>query len=439
MKTLIQHVHLLTMDANFTQFEDGYLLIEDNLIVDYGNLTDLPLQAVDQVVDGKGAIAMPGMVNSHTHVGMIPFRSLGDDTPDRLTRFLFPLEHECMTQELAYHSAKYAIAEMQLAGITTFFDMYYFEDQVAVATDEMQARAILGESVIDKSPDSSQAYGGLAYSEEFIPKWLGHSRITPAVAPHAPYTNTDESLIAASQLARKYQVPFAIHLSEMTFEVEKYAKEKGQSPVEYLHSLGVLDEQTLAAHCIFVNEADIQLMRDKGVKVAHCIGANTKSAKGVAPLQGMLDAGLAVGLGTDGPSSGNTLDLFTQMKLVANFHKTHDKNRAAFPARDIVRLATMGGAEAIGLADQIGSIERGKKADIVLVETQSANMFPIFDAYSALVYSANASNVSHVWVDGQLVVENKELLTHSVADLRQLLAKEMTHFKEKAIEFSQDL
>ena len=177
----------------------------------------------------------------------------------------------------------------------------------------------------------------------------------------------------------------------------------------------------------------------RSVSVAHCIGANTKSAKGLAPLSSMLEAGLAVGLGTDGPSSGNTLDLFTQMRMVANFHKTHTGNRAAFPAREIVRLATLGGAEAIGMSDSIGSIEVGKKADIVLVETDSVNMFPIFDVYSALVYSANASNVSHVFVDGKLVVEDKKLVLTSISDLRENLAKKMTYFTEKALEFSEDL
>lgn len=439
MKTLIKHVHLITMDADFTEYDDAYLLIDGDTIQDFGAMSELPNVSVDQEIDGQGAIAMPGMVNTHTHLGMIPFRSLGDDTPDRLTRFLFPLEQACMTKDLAYHSAKYAIAEMHLAGVTTFFDMYYFEDTIATATDEMHARAILGESVIDHSPDSQEDFGGLTYGQEFIPKWLNHKRIIPAVAPHAPYTNTDQSLIAASELAKQYNVPFSIHLSEMTFEMEKYRQEYKQTPVEYLHSLGVLNENTLAAHCIFVTEDDIQLMQENGVAVAHCIGANTKSAKGIAPLQAMLDAGLKVGLGTDGPSSGNTLDLFTQMRMVANFHKTHSNDRSAFPARDIVRLATIGGAQALGLDQSIGSIERGKKADIVLVETQSANMFPIFDPYSALVYSANASNVSHVWVDGKLIVDNKSLTTASVARLRDNLANEMSDFKEKAIELSQDL
>lgn len=204
-------------------------------------------------------------------------------------------------------------------------------------------------------------------------------------------------------------------------------------------SLGVLDEKTLAAHCIFVSDSDIALLKESGVAVAHCIGANTKSAKGVAPLDAMLKAGLNVGLGTDGPSSGNTLDLFTQMRMVANFHKTHSRNRAAFPARDIVRLATLGGAEALGMDATIGSIERGKKADIVLVETDSMNMFPIFDLYSALVYSANASNVSYVFVDGKIVVKDKVLVTASASELRNNLANEMAYFKEKATEFSATL
>lgn len=307
MKTLIKHVRLITMDSDFTEYDDAYLLIDGDTIQDFGAMSELSNISVDQEIDGQNAIAMPGMVNTHTHLGMIPFRSLGDDTPDRLTRFLFPLEQACMTEDLAYHSAKYAIAEMHLAGVTTFFDMYYFEDKIATATDEMHARAILGESVIDHSPDSQEAFGGLTYSKDFIPKWLHHKRIIPAIAPHAPYTNTDQSLIAACELAKQYNVPFSIHLSEMTFEMEKYRDEYKQTPVEYLDSLGVLNENTLAAHCIFVTEDDIQLMQANGVAVAHCIGANTKSAKGVAPLQAMLDAGLKVGLGTDGPSSGNTL------------------------------------------------------------------------------------------------------------------------------------
>ena len=425
------------MNDTFDEYKNGYLLFSEEEILAIGKMADAPEVGFDQMIDGRGAIAMPGMVNTHTHIGMIPFRSLGDDTPDRLTRFLFPLEHACMTKELAYHSGKYAIAEMQLAGITTFMDMYYFEDDLARATEEMGARAILGESVLEDACDVDEPFGGLAYSEAFIPKWQNHNRITPAISPHAPYTNTAKSLQAAHAISKKYEVPFSIHVSEMTFEMDKYAKEFNQTPIAYLADLGVLDERTLAAHAIFATDADIQLMKDHDVAVAHCIGANTKSAKGIAPLTKMLEAGLRVGLGTDGPSSGNTLDLFTQMRMIANFHKTHLQDRSALPARDIVALATSGGAHALGMADEIGTLAVGKKADIVLVETDSINMFPIFNPYSALVYSANASNVRDVWVDGLPIVRNKQLVQADLPTLRENLNQEMGPFRKRVEEIGE--
>lgn len=431
MKTLLTNMHVLTMDAAYTTFNPGFISITNDKIIAVGPMDNMPTDDYERVIDGKGALAIPGMINTHTHIGMVPFRSLGDDTPDRLTRFLFPLEKICMTKSLAYHSGKYAIAEMQLAGITTFFDMYYFEDELAKATDEMGSRAILAETILEEAPDAAQPYGGLAYAAEFIPKWLNHPLITPAVAPHAPYTNSAESLKQAFDLAEKYAVPFSLHVSEMTFEMEHYQSEYGQTPVQYLNDLGVLSERTLAAHCIFVTEADIALMKEKNVAVAHCIGANTKSAKGIAPIQAMLDAGIRVGLGTDGPSSGNTLDLFSQMKMVAYSHKTALKNRAAFPTRDIVRLATIGGAEALGMADQIGSLEPGKQADITLIETDSVNMFPIFDPYAVLVYSAQAHNVCDVFIAGEPVVTDKKLVRADLRDLRSRLDSEMRHFRQE--------
>ena len=431
MKTLLTNIHVLTMDAAYTTFNTGFISISNDKITAVGSMENLPTDNYERVIDGKGALAIPGMINTHTHIGMVPFRSLGDDTPDRLTRFLFPLEQSCMTESLAYHSGKYAIAEMQLAGITTFFDMYYFEDALAKATDEMGSRAILAETILEEAPDAEKPYGGLAYAAEFIPKWLHHSLITPAVAPHAPYTNSAESLKQAFNLAEKYAVPFSLHVSEMTFEMEHYQSEYGQTPVQYLNDLGILNERTLAAHCIFATEADIALMKEKNVAVAHCIGANTKSAKGIAPVQAMLDAGLRVGLGTDGPSSGNTLDLFSQMKMVAYFHKTALKNRAAFPTREIVRLATIGGAEALGMADKIGSLEPGKQADITLIETDSVNMFPIFDPYAVLVYSAQPHNVRDVFIAGEPVVTDKKLVRADLHDLRSRLNSEMKHFRQE--------
>ncbi|GKV68630.1 amidohydrolase [Sporosarcina sp. NCCP-2716] len=435
MKTLITNAWIVTMDADMRQYRHGYVLADER-ILKVGSMDTLPADlAYDRHLDAKDAILLPGMVNTHTHIGMIPFRSLGDDYPDRLRRFLFPLENECMDAQLAYASGKYAIAEMQLAGVTTFFDMYYFEQELARAADEMDARALVAETVIDSvTVDVEEPMGGLQYAEQFVPEWQGHDRVRASVAPHAPYTNTIEAQQQADRISERYGVPWMMHVSEMDFEMEQLRQERGQTPVEFLEEIGVLSPRLVAAHCIHLTDHDIELLSKYDVKVAHCIGANTKSAKGVARVRDLLAAGVTVGLGTDGPSSGNTLDLFTQMRLFANFHKTHLRNRSAFPAHEIVKLATIEGAKVLGMDAQIGSIETGKQADFILVETVSVNMFPIYDPYSALVYSANAGNVRDVFIGGKQVVAEKELVRHDAAGLRAELAAAMQQcgFEEKA-------
>lgn len=437
MRILIKHAWILTMNEQMEQFPDGYLVIDGTTILETGAMDSLPKDIpFDTCIDAKGAILLPGMVNTHTHIGMIPFRSLGDDYPDRLRRFLFPLENECMNEKLAYSSGKYAIAEMQLAGVTTFFDMYYFEHQLAIAADEMHSRGLLAETVIDSvTVDVSEPMGGMQYAERFLPKWQGNDRIQATVAPHAPYSNTIEVLQEANALSQKHNVPWMMHVSEMDFEVEKYREERGQTPIEFLEEIGVLSPRLVAAHCIHLSDHDIELLKKYDVKVAHCIGANTKSAKGVARVRDLLAAGVVVGLGTDGPSSGNTLDLFSQMRMFANFHKTHLQERSAFPAEQIVKLATIGGAKVLGMAEHIGSIEAGKQADIILVETDSVNMFPIFDPYSALVYSANAGNVRDVFIAGKQVVAEKKLVDFDIRQLRAELAEAMEQcgFQSKAL------
>ena len=433
MKQLIKNVYILTMDQEWTEYQNGYLLIEENRISQLGAMTDSLPQA-DQVIDGKQGILLPGMINTHTHTGMIPFRSLGDDVPDRLRRFLFPLE-QVMTPALVRASAEYAMAEMLLSGVTAFCDMYYFEGEVAQAAESMQIRALLGETIIDMATcDAKDAAEALAYCESFIQKWQDHEMITPVIAPHAPNTNELKTLKDILALSQKYNVPITMHVEEMTYEMEEFAKKYQQTPLAFLHELGYFEQDFIMAHCIFMTDEDMKLVGKyhEKVRIAHCIGANTKSAKGVAPVRGMLEHQLTVGLGTDGPSSGNTLDLFTQMRMFANFHKTHLADRGAFPAKEIVRLATAGGAKTLGLFDQVGSLEVGKKADLTLVETQSVNMFPIFDAYSALVYSANASNVSDVWVNGQQLVKEKQLVQKEVQALRTALYQQMDQFVAEA-------
>jgi cytosine/adenosine deaminase-related metal-dependent hydrolase len=330
---------------------------------------------------------------------------------------------------------------MLLAGTGCFVDMYFFEDTLAEAVKPMGVRAFLGETVIDENqidaPEGSSKNGkaGLALAEEFIRKWQDDSLITPMVAPHAPNTNDPETLKQAAALARKYQVPLTLHAAEMDYETEYFRKNFGLSPIAFLDSLGILSQPLIAAHCINVDAEDMRILAGRGVSVAHCVGANAKAAKGVAPVKAMLEAGVKVALGTDGPASGNTLDMFTQMDLFAKIHKNANRDRSLFPAQDILKLVTCDAAKALGIGGLTGSIEAGKKADITLVETGSANMFPLHDLYSVLVYSAKAANVSAVFVNGRLLVQRGQLTGVSLRDLHAELEVAMTGFYKKIDKF----
>jgi cytosine/adenosine deaminase-related metal-dependent hydrolase len=341
-----------------------------------------------------------------------------------------------MTCALAVKSARYACAEMLLAGIGCFVDMYFFEDSIAEAVRAMGMRAFLGETVIGEetcdSPD--RAYGGLALGEEFIRRWKVDSRITPMIAPHATNTNEPEKIREAIDLALKYNVPVTMHVSEMDYEMRLFREKYDSTPIAFLENLGAFESPFIAAHCVFADERDIEILAKNRVCVAHCIGANTKSAKGVAPVKQMREAGVPVALGTDGPASGNTLDMFTLFDLFAKFHKTANHDRTLFPASQILQLATSGAAKALGLYGETGSLEAGKKADITFIETKSANMFPVFDPYSVLVYSAKAANVNTVMLNGRFLVRDKKPLLFSLDDLRADLDDEMDFFRKKVRE-----
>lgn len=460
MRTLIKNVTVLTMDKNNTVYRNGCVLTEGEQIAAVGELSadgrgivlngqgeagrDTPLEYLDQyldlaagnsglqVIDGRGGILIPGLINTHCHVSMMPFRTLGDDCADRLRRFLFPLENDAMTRRLVRLAARYGICEMLLAGVTSFVDMYYFEDEVAEACEELGIRGWLGETVIgQKTCDSPEPYGGLAYGESFIKQWKESRLVKPLIAPHATYSNSPEMLTKAYELACRFDTLYTLHASEMDFEMEQFRKE-GTTPAAFLEKLGVLSDRTLLAHCVYMTEEDMDRLARTGAAVSHCIGSNTKGGRGVAPVPAMQKRGIPVGLGTDGASSGNTLDLFTLFKLFADFQKTAYHDRSLFPAEDIVRIGTMGGAEAIRAGGQIGSIEAGKKADLAIVETESVNMFPCYNPYSALVYSANASNVDTVMVNGELLVREKRLVKADLLKIRKDLEQEMGPFMEAA-------
>lgn len=404
---------ILTMDAHNKVIENGTVVIDKNKIVAVGGPELTKQYTAKKQLNVDGDIVMPGLINTHTHASMTVFRSLADDVPDRLHRNIFPLESKMVSREMVRVGANLANVEMLKGGVTTYVDMYYFEDEVAKTVDKIGMRAILGESVI-KFPvaDAQNADEGIAYAVNFINQYKDHPRITPAFAPHAPYTNTTEHLQKISKLSQELDVPVMIHLAETDREQEEIAKRTGgKSPVQYMADIGALNSKVIAAHAIMVNDSDIDLLKQYDVGVAHNVSANTKSAKGVAPVTAMLAKGVRVGLGTDGPMSSNTLTTMNELNLVGKIHKLENKDRAAMPPITVVELATKGSAKAIHMEDKLGSLEAGKLADIIVVDTKSPNMVPMYSPYAALVYGANASNVRHSIVDGSLLMEDRKVLT----------------------------
>nr|WP_323085880.1 amidohydrolase [Providencia alcalifaciens] len=404
---------VLTMDANNQVIENGTVVIDKNKIIAVGGPELAAKYTARKQLNVDGDIVMPGLINTHTHASMTVFRSLADDVPDRLHRYIFPLESKMVSREMVRIGANLANVEMVKGGVTTYVDMYYFEDEVAKTVDKIGMRAILGESVI-KFPvaDAKNADEGIAYAVSFINQYKDHPRITPAFAPHAPYTNTTEHLQKIAKLSQELNVPVMIHLAETDREQEEIAKRTGgKSPVQYMADIGALNNKVIAAHAIMVDENDIDLLKQYDVGVAHNVSANTKSAKGVAPVTAMLAKGVRVGLGTDGPMSSNTLTTMNELNLVGKIHKLENKDRAAMPPITVVELATKGSAKAIHMEDKLGSLEAGKLADIIVVDTKSPNMVPMYSPYAALVYGANASNVRHTIVDGNLLMEDRKVLT----------------------------
>lgn len=404
---------VLTMNPENTVFEHGTVVVSDGKIVAVGGPELTAKYQAKKVLDVKGDIVMPGLINTHTHGSMTVFRSLGDDVPDRLHRYIFPLENKLVSRDMVRTGANLANIEMIKDGVTTYADMYYFEDEVAKTVDKAGLRAVLGETIINfPVADAQTPEEGIAYAVRFIHKYKDHPRITPAFAPHAPYTNTTENLQKIAALSEELNVPVMIHLAETDREKEEIAKRTGgKSPVQYMADIGALNNRLLAAHVIMADDNDLDLLKKYDVGVAHNISANTKSAKGVAPVTQMLEKGIRTGLGTDGPMSSNTLTTMNELNLVGKIHKLETKNRAAMPPLTVVEMATKGSARALHMDDKIGSLETGKLADIIVVDTKAPNMVPVYSPYAALVYGANGANVRHTIVDGVILMEDRQLLT----------------------------
>ena len=426
---LITNGRILTMNQDKTIFENGLVAIKGNKIVAITEGKNAAEFVAKKTIDANNDIVMPGLINTHTHVSMTVFRSLADDVPDRLHRYIFPLENKLISRDMVRIGAQLGNVEMLKGGVTTYADMYYFEDEVAKTVDKIGMRAVLGETII-KFPVASAKTpeDGIKYTEKLIQDYKNHPRITMAFAPHAPYTNSTETLQKIAKLSMQYDVPVMTHLAESTREREVIAKRSGGlSPVKYMESINALNDNFVAAHAIDVNDEDIAILKKHDVGVAHNMSANIKSAKGVAPALKMLDQGVRIGLGTDGPMSGNTLSTIDEFNQVAKVHKLVNKDRAAMPPANVIEMATIGAAKALHMENKIGSLEVGKLADVIVIDSKAPNMTPIFNPYSALVYSAYATNVKHAIVDGVLLMEDRNILTVNekaiVAEAQQFAQK----------------
>jgi 5-methylthioadenosine/S-adenosylhomocysteine deaminase len=419
---IIRNGTVVTMDGKSDLISHGAVAIRGDRILEVGPTAKISAKYhARRVIDARGQVVMPGLINTHTHVPMVLFRGIADDLilSEWLQKYIFPAEARNVNEEFVRWGAKLGCLEMILGGTTTYVDMYYFEDAIAEETAKAGMRAVLGETVLDfPAPDNKTWDAAVAYTEKFINRWKGNPLITPAVAPHAPYTVSTDHLKAAHALSDKYSVPLVIHVAEAPTETQTIQEKYGASPVAYLEHIGILDGRVIAAHMVHPTEDDIATLVSRSVGVAHCPQSNMKLASGVAPVPKMLKAGVAVGLGTDGAASNNDLDLWEEIDTAAKLHKVISGDPTVLSARQALEMATIGGARAIHQEREIGSIEPGKKADIIIVRMDGVHQIPVYDVYSQLVYATKASDVESVVINGRLVMQNRKVLTIDQARVR---------------------
>jgi cytosine/adenosine deaminase-related metal-dependent hydrolase len=402
---LVEGGTVLTLDPLWRILEPGYVAVKAGSIVAVGPMEETPGIEASRRLDARGRLVMPGFVNTHTHVAMAAFRGAAEDMDDRLARFIFPLEKRLVMRDLVREASRYCLVEMAKSGTTTFADMYYFEDEVAEAAREAGLRCLLGETVVDfPSPDSEEAHGGIEYGLKFIEAWRDDPLVTPCLAPHAPYTVDGGKLGEICSESRRLGLPVLMHVAEAEREAARFRDSHG-SVIRYLESLGCLDGRLVAAHMIHVDDEDIRILARHDVAIAHCPASNAKSGRPVAPAWKYREAGLRLGLATDGPLSGNGMDMEGILGLYPKLQKVLAGRREVVSAREALRAATLGGAEALGLGQRTGSLEAGKRADLIIVDVDDFNVQPVYDWYAAVVYALRPHNVRSVLVDGRVIVD----------------------------------
>jgi 5-methylthioadenosine/S-adenosylhomocysteine deaminase len=415
---LIQNGMILTLDPQLTVIENGIVAIKGDTIAHIGS--DMyPSLSASKIIDAHGGIILPGLVNGHTHAAMTLFRGLADDLPlmEWLSNYIFPAESR-MDADFVYTGSLLACAEMILSGTTTFCDMYLFEDEVARAAKQSGMRSLVGEVLYDfPSPNYGPIEKGFEYTEHLIRKWKNDPLVSIAVETHALYTCSPNLLKTSHTIALKHGVPLVIHVAETLAELTEIQSKYGKKPFEHLESLGILGSHVVADHCVHLDDSEIERMIRHRVNVITNPESNMKLASGIAPVTRLIAGGLTVGLGTDGCASNNNLDMLLEMDTAAKLQKIALMDPTALDAVTVLKMATSEGAKALGFGNITGSLEPGKKADIIIVDTRKPHLTPLYNPYSHLVYSAGGADVSHSIINGRLVLEDRRLLTLNLEDI----------------------
>jgi 5-methylthioadenosine/S-adenosylhomocysteine deaminase len=420
---IIEGGTLLTMSETMDVIDNPVIGIKDGKIafIKHGDIDGGNSCTAKEVLSAHGSLIMPGLINTHTHLPMVCFRGLADDLPlmDWLHNHIFPAESKFVTREMVYRGAMLAIAEMILSGTTTFCDAYFYESEVARAAFDSGMRAVVSQGFIDfPAPTAPEKIADIA--ARFISKWQTKSPlIIPALACHSPYACSPETLKSVKAAARKADVLYSIHLSETKDEVAIVRERFGKTPVQHLKDIDILDDRTLAVHCIWLENDEMDMLHSLNVKVSHNPESNMKLAAGCAPIPILIQKGIAVGLGTDGSASNNDLDMFGEMGTAAKLHKVIQMDSTVMDAKTVLKMATINGAKALGLEDRVGSIEPGKLADLIIVDTRKPHLAPMHSYYSQLVYAASGADVKTSIIGGRVVMHDRELLLVDLPSIMQ--------------------
>jgi len=418
---LIKNGTIITMGPKNSLIVNGIIGINGDSISYIGQKENATLNNAKRVIDAQGGIIMPGLVNGHTHAAMTLFRGLADDLPlmEWLNNYIFPAESK-IDSGFVYTGTLLACAEMILSGTTTFCDMYLFEGDAVNACREAGMRSLMGEVLYDfNSPNYGSLENGFRYTEWLISRWQDDPVISIAVEPHSLFTCSPKLLLEANELALRHQAPLIIHLAETEDESKYVEKTFGKRPVDHLNELGILGPHLIACHCVHLNSEEIKLLSDKGVRVIHNPESNMKLSSGIAPVNEMILSGIKVGIGTDGCASNNDLDLMSEMDTAAKLHKIKTMDPTAMDALTVLKMATIEGAKALGMDNRIGSLEVGKKADLIIIDINKPHLTPMYNPYSHIVYSARGSDVVHSIINGRLVMYERELLTIDIQSLME--------------------